>query len=162
MTKPETANRITVNIIRDVKPVICIGIDPGVNFGVAVWSAAAKQFSKIETYDFFEGLTFVINYASRYSGTAVLIRFEDARLRKWFSDGKGGSEAKGKAMGAGAVKVLCSIIETELKKAGIEYEAVAPKNNRTKLSAEQFKKITGWQGRTNEHSRDAAMLVFGL
>jgi len=31
----------------------------------------------------------------------------------------------------------------------------------TKLTADQFKRITGWHGRTNEHGRDAAMLVFG-
>ena len=31
----------------------------------------------------------------------------------------------------------------------------------TKLSAEQFRRITGWTEQTNEHGRDAAMLVFG-
>lgn len=37
----------------------------------------------------------------------------------------------------------------------------APKNNRTKLTAEQFNRLTGWTARTNEHSRDAAMLIWG-
>ena len=44
----------------------------------------------------------------------------------------------------------------------IPFEMVAPSRNSTKLSAEVFKRLTGWQGRTSEHSRDAAMLVFGL
>ena len=38
---------------------------------------------------------------------------------------------------------------------------VDPTNNRTKLNAEQFKRITKYQGQTNEHNRDAAMLVYG-
>lgn len=147
-----------------MKTEIYIGIDPGVNFGFAVWSAKENAFSEIESLDFYDGIKKALLYASELKGfgVAVKVRFEDARLRKWFTDGNGGKEAKGKAMGAGAVKVLCSIIENELKKAGIEFDAVPPKNNRTKLDAKTFKKITGWQGRTNEHSRDAAMLVFGL
>jgi hypothetical protein len=39
---------------------------------------------------------------------------------------------------------------------------VAPMNIKTKIKAEAFKRLTGWQGQTNEHSRDAAMMVFGL
>lgn len=54
-------------------------------------------------------------------------------------------------------------IVTGLKTAitGIPFELVAPKNNKTKVSADYFKKLTGWEGRTNEHERDCAMLVFG-
>jgi hypothetical protein len=39
---------------------------------------------------------------------------------------------------------------------------VAPKNNTTKISAEYFKAVTKWTARTNEHGRDAAMLVVGF
>ena len=45
---------------------------------------------------------------------------------------------------------------------GIDFEAVPPKNNKTKMTAEAFERMTGWKGRTNEHGRDAAMLVYGL
>ena len=38
---------------------------------------------------------------------------------------------------------------------------VHPKNNRTKLCAQLFAKYTKYEARTSEHSRDAAMLVFG-
>jgi len=31
----------------------------------------------------------------------------------------------------------------------------------TKLDREQFKKITGYEGVTSEHARDAALLVYG-
>ena len=34
-------------------------------------------------------------------------------------------------------------------------------NSMTKLNAQTFKQITGYQGKTNEHCRDAAMLIWG-
>ncbi|MGQ0755919.1 hypothetical protein ACT4ZN_15715 [Acinetobacter baumannii] len=39
---------------------------------------------------------------------------------------------------------------------------VLVKPTKTKLNAEQFSKITGWQGRTNQEQRDAGMLVWGM
>jgi len=38
---------------------------------------------------------------------------------------------------------------------------VAPERGRTKLSAEQFRTVTGYAGITSSHGRDAAMLVYG-
>jgi hypothetical protein len=37
---------------------------------------------------------------------------------------------------------------------------VHPAANATKKKAKDFIRMTGWTGRTNEHARDAAMLVF--
>ncbi|MFY5253559.1 hypothetical protein ACOUMD_17535 [Acinetobacter baumannii] len=39
---------------------------------------------------------------------------------------------------------------------------VLVKPTKTKLNAEQFSKITGWQGRTNQEQRDAGMLIWGM
>ncbi|XZW19019.1 hypothetical protein ACT4X9_00205 [Acinetobacter baumannii] len=36
------------------------------------------------------------------------------------------------------------------------------KPTKSKLNAEQFNKITGWQGRTNQEQRDAGMLIWGM
>jgi hypothetical protein len=60
------------------------------------------------------------------------------------------------------VKAHCAIWEDWFKIVGIPYELVAPKNNKTKVAADYFKKLTGYQERTNEHCRDSCMLVFGL
>ena len=89
--------------------------------------------------------------------TGGLERFEDARLRKWIPQIKG----KEVLQGVGSVKRDAGIWEDFLRDLGVPFEMVAPKNNITKLSADSFRKITGWQSKTNEHSRDAAMLVFG-
>ena len=67
-----------------------------------------------------------------------------------------------KLQGVGSAKRDASIWEDYLTDLGVEFEMVAPKRNITKLSQERFKVITGWQNRTNEHGRDAAMLVFGF
>jgi hypothetical protein len=63
--------------------------------------------------------------------------------------------------GAGSVKRDCNIWEEFLTEKRIPFEAVAPKHNVTKLRADAFRNITRWEGRTNEHERDAAMLVYG-
>ena len=40
------------------------------------------------------------------------------------------------------------------------FQVLAVRPTRTKLKADTFKKMTGWDKRTNQHARDAAMLVF--
>ena len=83
--------------------------------------------------------------------------FEDARQRKWF--GKG--DANAKKQGAGSVKRDCSIWEDFCKDYGIPFRAIPPVKGATKITPEYFKLISHYQGRTSEHSRDAAMLVIG-
>lgn len=70
-------------------------------------------------------------------------------------------EERKRLQGVGSVKRDASIWEDYLKDLGVSFEMVAPKRNVTKLKQETFKRYTGWDKRTNEHGRDAAMLVFG-
>lgn len=130
---------------------LIIGIDTGVNTGWAVWSADKKELKEVETIYLHEAIL-RMNKISEYH--EIYVRIEDARLRKYFTGGKE------KAQGVGSVKRDAKILEDFCKDKGIAYEMVAPKNNKTKTSAEFFKKITGWSGRTSEHARDAAMLCF--
>ena len=67
-----------------------------------------------------------------------------------------------KLQGAGSVKRDSTIWDEYLKSTGVAYTMVAPVNNRTKMTADSFRRTTGYTGRTNEHNRDAAMLVFGM
>lgn len=55
----------------------------------------------------------------------------------------------------------CTIWDDFCRENGIEYRMMAPCRGCTKLDASKFKALTKWQGRTTEHSRDAAMIVFG-
>ena len=81
---------------------------------------------------------------------------------KWFKKEQNESEYRGKLMGAGAAKRDAKIWEEFLQDYGIPYEAHKPQARGTKWSAETFANVTGYKGRTNEHNRDAALLVYGI
>ena len=119
-----------------------------------MWNKDTKGFEEILTLKIHQALDSVLEYHMTY-GERLFVRFEDARLRKWF-----GNSGREKLQGAGSIKRDSVIWEDFLKDNLINHEAVAPKNNSTKLSKEQFEKITKYKGRTSEHARDAAMLVF--
>jgi hypothetical protein len=85
----------------------------------------------------------------------MTVTYEDARLRTWF-----GAKGREALQGAGSVKRDCGIWAELLGTLKIPYKAVSPQSKGRKLDAAQFAKLTGWTGRTNEHARDAAMLVW--
>ena len=133
---------------------ICIGIDPGTHTGVAVWDTREGKFLSLETLPIHRAMVEVLNLRI---GRDIQVVFEDARQRTWF--GKGDTNAK--LQGAGSVKRDCSIWEDFCKDYGIPYWAKPPVKGATKVSAEYFKMVSHYTGRTSEHSRDAAMLVIG-
>lgn len=133
---------------------ICIGIDPGTHTGMAVWDSKEGKFLSLETLPIHRAMVEVMNLRI---GREILVVFEDARQRKWY--GKGNTNAK--LQGAGSVKRDCSIWEDFCKDYGIPFRAIPPVKGATKITPEYFKLISHYQGRTSEHSRDAAMLVIG-
>ena len=133
-----------------------IGIDTGVNTGLAIWDRSEKKFTQIECVQIHKALQIVRDNVEDYPDE-VMVRVEDARLRKWLPQSKGTAQLQG----AGSIKRDATIWEHFLVSLNADFELVAPKNNKTKLAADYFKKLTGWEKATNEHSRDAAMLVFG-
>lgn len=129
---------------------IYIGIDPGVNTGVAIWDSAQQKLLQVTSMKILEAMNLIRQHP------IAIVYIEDARQRKWF-----GNSGKEVLQGAGSIKRDCQIWEDFLNdNHNFAYYWVAPKDNRTKLSAAQFKAYTGYTGKTNEHGRDAAMLVF--
>jgi hypothetical protein len=90
-----------------------------------------------------------------------LVVYEDARLRKWFPRERDNSEYRGRLMGAGAAKRDAKIWEEYLTDLAIPFERHKPEPGLTKWSEDYWKRITGYAGRTSNHARDAALLVFG-
>lgn len=129
---------------------IIIGIDSGVNTGVAIWDCIEQRLYFVGSMQIHQAMELVLQ------SNPALVRVEDARKRKWV---KGGRE---KLQGAGSVKRDAKIWEDFLKDKKIVFEMVAPKDNTTKLDADSFKYRTGWLKPTNNHGRDAGMLVFGF
>lgn len=141
-----------------------IGIDTGTHTGFAVWNNRTRQFESIEEYKLYKALEkcHELRKRAEAEGTKLFIRVEDARLRTWYGNKISREEERKKLQGVGSVKRDASIWDAFLEDLEVEYEMVAPKRNVTKLTQERFKAITGWEKRTNEHSRDAAMLIYGF
>ena len=103
-------------------------------------------------------MKFVSDIAEK--GVNIHLRVEDSRKRKWY-----GKKTKGKDQGAGSIKRDCKIWEDflttlkEVSKGKITFEMLHPIKGGTKIDATLFRKITGIQKRTNEHGRDAYMLI---
>lgn len=131
-----------------------IGIDTGVHTGVGVWDPAAQRLELVQTMTITQAMNLVLDYKRQGN---VILYIEDARLRKWF-----GNTGREKLQGAGSVKRDAQIWEDFCNEHYIRFKMIAPKYNRTKMSATQFRAMTKWTGRTSEHSRDAALLVFGI
>lgn len=145
---------------KTVTEMVYIGIDTGTHTGLAVWDG--DRLTAVETIPIHAALLRVKELAAFYghNGNGVTVYFEDARLRKWYGT-RTAKQDRARLQGAGSVKRDCAIWEEALSDWGIPFVAVAPKNNLTKMTAEYFRSLTGWTGRTSEHGRDAAMLVFG-
>ncbi len=137
-----------------MKPRYYIGIDTGVNTGYSVWDSGKKQLLAVETLTITQALGRVLGMFHQYEDK-VYVYIEDARKRNWF-----GNAGREQLQGAGSIKRDAKIWEDFCKENKINFEMVAPKNNTTKVSADYFKKLTKWDLRTTEHSRDAAMLVY--
>lgn len=138
---------------------VFIGIDAGVHTGVAVWNGG--RFTSIETLPLWRALRFVEEAAAAYPKDGVCVVVEDARQRRWYPDMGSASRNKGRLMGAGSVRRDSAIWAEMLRDNGITHRLIPPRKGLTKLTAEAFARLTGYKGRTSEHSRDAAMLVFG-
>lgn len=135
----------------DEKPKRLIGIDPGTNTGLAIWDF--KKLTSLQTTTEFEAMETI--KAMQIAGFEIFVIFEDARQRKWF-----GKDAAAKAQGAGAVKSSCAKWEVFLKSNKIPFRAQPPIKGGTKLNKNYFELATGWAGKSSEHSRDAAWMVF--
>lgn len=131
-----------------------IGIDPGVNTGVAVMHLGTGQLCLVGTFKIHQAINVVEDWIWGPPGTVVIV--EDARMR-------GGKKAA--AQGAGSVKRDSKIWEDYLTDYDIPFLMIHPaaaakgKN----MDDATFRKITGYdeKGRISQHARDAAMMIFG-
>lgn len=89
----------------------------------------------------------------------MVVVWEDCRNHRVFGAAQRNA---GALQGVGSVKRDCGIWEEFLTDARIPYITRAPSRRRTKFTRDQFQAATGWTERSNNHGRDAAMLVAGV
>ena len=148
---------------------IFIGIDAGQKTGVAVWDR--KQFVSIETTDFWGAIGVIAGWLD--SDNDIIVVVEDPSQNKpvfkivavyGFTKGNHQSKlaaAAKVAQSVGGVKRESELIIEYCIQNNIKVIPVKPtKKSMTKLSKEAFEKITGYSGRTSEHGRDSAMLIY--
>ena len=136
-----------------------VGIDPGKNTGIAVWNTNTQHFELLDTVPIHKAMEIIKEW--EYPVRSVRVYFEDARKRQYLPKERNASEYRGKLMGAGSVKRDSVIWQDALTDWGIPFEMVPPKAGATKWDADAFRRLTGYNGRTSNHARDAALLVWG-
>lgn len=135
-----------------------IGIDPGINVGMAEWSANDKSLKFVASYQLWEVFRILDSYTELFK-EQVTIRIENPNT--WIGFRNISADA-GRLQGAGAVKQTYKHLIEYFEANGFEYQPVKLQGTMKKISSEKFKSLTGWTGRTNEHGRDAAMMVWKM
>jgi hypothetical protein len=139
--------------------IVC-GLDPGTHTGFALWDAGLMGFVRLEAMMLHVAMDEVRCLVSERALDLVI--FEDARKRQVFMKADIAQSKYGAAVreGAGAAKREATIWEDYLTHLRVPFIARMP--IATKYEAEKFKRYTKWAPRTNEHTRDAGMIVYGL
>ena len=147
---------------------LAIGIDPGVNTGVAVWNTVLKQFKIIQTMPIHQAM----KYIEKNQNYIAEVIVEDARKATYGRHTMLDASAR---QGAGSIKRDCKIWDDYLLYLGAPYRMFRPDKTRnsyaswgkrSKLNKDQkaailtrWRKMTGWNRRCSELARVASMLV---
>lgn len=135
---------------------ILIGIDPGVKNGFAVYDCTKKKLIQVESLKTWE----VIEQISRHNLNNIInpitVYIEDPTTWKPF---KGVGNQAHRMKGAGSVTARFKAIIEFLEDTHILHYKIPIQGNAKKMDANMFKRVTGYKDRTNEHGRDAALLI---
>jgi len=139
---------------------IYLGIDPGVNNGVAVYDSERRELD-LSTLSFFSLINYLDYFMlNNYHVTAVIENvvknkpiFSKRRTYQTRQDLK-------IAQNVGENKAYCKLIIAKCEKLGFRIILKTPGKNNSKLDSEQFQKITGINIKCSQHARDAFMLIF--
>lgn len=141
---------------------LTIGIDPDfVKNGVAV--VQGEKILSLESLSFVELIAYIKTTCAKEN---ILIKLENpSAIKPLF-----GAKAKNKrairekiCQDVGKCKATGSLIQQVLESQGYKVELVKPLKGPVKRQAKNdavyFNKLTGWQGRSNEDKRDAALVA---
>lgn len=137
---------------------IRIGIDPGTEkSGIAIMEGG--QYKKLAMWTFMELHDYI-----DYSEWTVIVSIENVMaLKPTWQRNVSKKQMLKISQNVGMVKGTFYQIIKMLEYYNCTYEAVRPLQGlakQTKHNPELFKKLTGWAGSSNEHTRDAAMLLY--
>lgn len=146
---------------------VFIGIDGGVSNGFAVWNKTRRELVIIETLSFWDCIDRIGDFYDlcRKENIVLTVVVEDVEMnRPTFARENTNEKMMQKiSQNVGGVKAYTRLIIEWCERKNIPVIKMRPsKKSATKLSAETFNKITGWEGKTSQHGRDAGMMVYAL
>lgn len=132
-----------------------LALDPGVNTGLAVfWDGKLVSLDTVTPYG-------LIEYLHEYLAGYDLLAIEDSRCQSaLFSTKNEKVQAKALkiARDVGRIDALCALVSEACRAKGVAHVAISPLSKGAKLNAAEFKAVTGWEGKSNAHERDSAMV----
>ena len=133
---------------------VVVGIDPGNKTGIAFFTLDDKLIL-VETKTIHP-----LDVGAEIEGADV-VYIEDSRLQKAIFCHPSQKVAYSRSVGQ--VDARCSDIEEICKRKGIKFVGISPKEKGKKISKDEFMRIFGCvsnKSGSNQHERDAAMVVF--
>ena len=132
---------------------IIMGIDPGVNTGIAIYRAG--QLDELRTIAPHE----IADCIHGQQPSRVI--FEDSRLTSFmFTQVKSRAAALKMARNVGEIDAWARLIVAVCGELGIACHGISPKGKGAKVGAIEFARLTGWLSPSNQHVRDAAMVAY--
>ena len=137
---------------------VTIGLDPGTAGRVGFAVSQGDQLLRVESLSFWEVIAAIASYPPSESLT---VRVEDARSLPIYQRNRRSNPRVMGTIGRGVGKIdaTTALLIEWLQLHGYRVECVEP-DRRGKWDAETFRRVTGWQGRTNEHARDAGKMAW--
>lgn len=140
---------------------LAIGIDPGVETGFAVWSRVSRQFVELSTLSFWSAYDRVTAYQPEE--IEIFIENPDSKRsmyrRTEFVEHSRQRERM--ATNIGSNRREATLLIERLQALDYTVHAIRPLTAR-KWDAAQFARYTKHSGRTSQHVRDAARIVFQI
>ena len=131
---------------------VSIGIDPGKTTGLAVYDRDHNKLVRLESTTFWGAYSTVLT--EYHDVFAVVIEVPKTK-HNWHKDKSGIT-----AHNIGRVCREAELLAIGLELAGLNVITQHPKG---KINHNMFCRITRWsEGRTNDHTRDAGMLCYGV
>ena len=130
-----------------------IGIDPGASTGVALFEyGALVDLDTIQPH--YIGGLLLANKPER-------VIFEDSRLISHvYTTTTSRAAALKMARNVGEIDAWCKLIVAVCADMGVPCHGISPNHKVSKLDANQFAAATGWDAKSNQHERDAAMVAW--
>lgn len=140
---------------------VAIGLDGGIHTGMAVYNRASGTFDEIKETTFQAAIWEI---TEKYQSAIIIVELPTNK-HVWHKAGGNIAVVQRTAVNVGSVlresQLLVDTLDYIGRRKGCDYEirTVPPQG---KVDAERFRKLTGHNGRINQHGRDAALLCYGV